>query len=55
MVKCPRCGSEAKDSRKQWTYQQLKVKLFNCQKCEKTFKAYYRDEKLAYTIPKAKK
>jgi len=38
MVKCPRCGSEAKDFRKQWNYQQLSVKLFDCPKCEKTFR-----------------
>jgi len=55
MVKCPRCASEAKDFRKQWNYQQLSVKLFDCPKCEKAFKAYYRNEKFAYTIPKAKK
>jgi len=31
------------------------VKLFNCAKCKKTFKAYYSKGKLSHTIPKGSK
>jgi len=54
MVKCPRCGKEAMNASKEWDYAAFHVKLFNCPICNKTFKAYYRKEKMSHTIPKAK-
>jgi ribosomal protein S27AE len=52
--KCPRCGKEVSKPSKEWNYAAFHVKLFNCGKCDKTFKAYYRQDKLSHTIPKAK-
>jgi len=54
MAKCPRCRKEISDSSKEWDYAAFHVKLFECPKCNKTFKAYYRQNKLSHTIPKAK-
>jgi len=54
MVKCPRCKREISNALKEWDYSAFHVKLFNCEKCSKTFKAYYRADKLSHTIPKAK-
>jgi len=54
MTKCPNCGSEATKSMKSWNYRKLVVKFFSCSKCQKNFKAYYKDGILTYTIPKGK-
>jgi len=53
-LKCPRCGVEAKPSGKEWEYGRFQVKLFDCPKENKSFKAYYHEGKLSHTIPKAK-
>jgi len=55
VVKCPRCGKDASDSSTEWKFAIFHVKLFNCAKCKKTFKAYYREGKLSHTIPKRSK
>ena len=54
MVKCPSCGKEANSKGKEWNYRDLRVKFYGCDGCQKNFKAYFRDEKLVYTIPKVK-
>ena len=54
MVKCPRCRKEVTNASKEWNYAVFRVKLLNCEKCEKTFKVYYREGKLSHTIPKSK-
>jgi uncharacterized C2H2 Zn-finger protein len=54
MVKCPRCGKEVSEPSKEWSYAAFQVKLFNCGKCGKTFKAYYRKGALSHTILKSK-
>ena len=54
MAKCPRCGKETSNYSKEWNYGIFHVKLFNCPKCDKTFKVYYRKGKLSHTIPKSK-
>lgn len=54
MVKCPRCEKDVSKASKEWNYAVFKVKLFNCEKCNKTFKAYYRKGNLSHTIPKSK-
>jgi len=54
MVKCPRCGKDVSNASKEWNYAAFHVKLFNCERCDKTFKAYYRQGKLSHTIPKSK-
>jgi len=46
MVQCPRCGKKVSNTSKEWDYTVFHVKLFNCPKCNKTFKAYYRQGKL---------
>lgn len=51
-MKCPICGNEAVDGHKEWDYAAFHVKRFDCKKCEKAFKAYYRKGKLSHTIPK---
>ena len=53
-VKCPRCVKEASATHKEWDYGVFHVKLFNCENCQKTFKAYYRKGELSHTIPKSK-
>jgi predicted RNA-binding Zn-ribbon protein involved in translation (DUF1610 family) len=53
-MKCPMCGKEAQDTSKEWDFSRYHVKLFKCEKCGKTFKAYYEKGKLSYTIPKSK-
>jgi len=54
MAKCPRCGKDVPDTLKKWNYAVFHVRLFECPKCDKPFKAYYRQNKLSHTIPKAK-
>jgi transposase len=54
MAKCPRCGKDVPNSSKEWNYAAFHVKLYECPKCNKTFKAYYRQNKLSHTIPKTK-
>ncbi|MEM3526040.1 MAG: hypothetical protein QXV37_01375 [Candidatus Jordarchaeaceae archaeon] len=53
MIKCPDCGKEASFI-KEWNYSVFHVKLFHCPKCDKKFKAYYKEGKLSHTIPKSK-
>lgn len=47
-------GKDVSTPSKEWDYAAFHVKLFSCEKCDKTFKAYYRQGKLSHTIPKAK-
>ena len=54
MVKCPRCGKESEETGKEWNYSAFKVKSFKCPAENKKFNAYYREGKLACTIPKNK-
>jgi len=55
MVKCPRCGNEVSKSSNEWDYSVFRAKRFDCEVCEKSFKAYYhKDGGLSHTIPKAK-
>lgn len=52
-MKCPNCGAELPSTpRKEWDYNVLHVKMFDCSNCKKTTKAYFRDGALVYTIPK---
>jgi len=53
-MKCPRCGKESEPTGKEWKYIVFKVKSYHCEQCNKKFNAYYRDNELAYTIPKYK-
>ena len=53
-MKCPRCGSESEPTRKRWEYNVFHVESYYCKKCDKRFNAYYREEKLIYTISKIK-
>jgi len=52
VVKCPRCGCESEATGKEWIYSVFQVKSFYCKQCDKKFNAYYRNNQLAYTIPK---
>ena len=56
MVKCPRCGTEVSKSEKEWNYRHgyYHVALHICQKCKKSFSAYFHNGKLSHTIPKSK-
>jgi len=51
-MNCPRCGEEAKQATREWNYSLFHVKRFDCKKCGKSFKAYFREGKLSHTIPK---
>jgi transposase-like protein len=52
LVKCPRCGTDISKVTREWNYSAFHVKRYDCQKCEKSFKAYFREGKLSHTIPK---
>jgi len=52
MVKCPRCGTEIPKATKEWDYAAFHVKRYDCEKCKKSFKAYFHEGKLSHTIPK---
>jgi transposase-like protein len=54
LVNCPRCGTDISKVTKEWDYSAFHVKRYDCQKCEKSFRAYYLKNKLSHTIPKAK-
>ena len=54
MVKCPRCGTEISTATREWDYSVFHVKRYDCEKCDKSFKAYFRGDKLSHTIPKSK-
>jgi len=53
MVKCPRCRMDVPKATREWDYAAFRVKMYDCEKCEKTFKAYYHKGKLSHTIPKS--
>ncbi len=53
-MKCPRCGGESKVTGKEWKFGLFEGKQYNCSGCDKVFSAYYRDDKLSHTVPKAK-
>jgi len=55
MPECPRDGNQVTSPTKEWKYSAFDVKRFDCNKCGKSFKAYYRNGKLSHTIPKGKK
>ena len=52
LVKCPRCKTNIPKATKEWDYSVFHVKLFNCEKCEKSFKAYFKKGKFSHTIPR---
>ena len=54
MMNCPRCGGESKATGKEWKFGLFEGKQYNCSGCDKVFSAYYRDDKLSHTVPKAK-
>jgi ribosomal protein S27AE len=54
LVKCPRCGTEVFKATKEWEYSAFHVKKFDCEKCEKSFKAYFLEGKISHTIPKGR-
>jgi len=55
MVECPRCGRTAETTGKEFKFGVFDGKQFQCNGCGKYFNAFYRDGKLQYTVPKAKK
>jgi len=54
LVKCPRCEMEVSAASKEWDYSFFHVKMFDCKRCNKSFKVYYCEGKLSHTIPKRK-
>ena len=49
---CPFCQSlNLCSTGKQWKYATYNVELFKCQKCQKTAKLYFKEDKLSHTIP----
>jgi transposase-like protein len=53
-MKCPRCGASSESTNKKWKYASFEVKQYYCEKCDKKFNAYYRENRLSHTIPKQK-
>ena len=52
-MKCSNCGAELPNKpSKEWEYNVYHVKMFDCPKCKKVVKCYFRHGTLAYTIPK---
>jgi len=52
-TKCPYCIIGNAELKKEWDYSVFHVKMYVCDNCGKSFKAYYRDDSLVFTIPKA--
>ena len=55
MVKCPKCRTEVEKPDKEWECHHFNGKLFHCHSCGEVFRAYYRGDQLAYTIPRTKR
>ncbi len=53
MLQCKSCGSKVKTV-KHWKYSNnyFYVKLYRCQNCGLSFKAYYHNGELSHTIPR---
>jgi len=54
MVNCPRCGKEAAATGKEFKFGVFDGRQHYCDSCGKHFKAFYREGKLKYTVPKPK-
>jgi len=47
--KCPRCGFEVTTPSKEWKYNVFIVKRFDCPRCRKWFREYYKG-KLSFIL-----
>jgi len=52
-VTCPRCGAQTEPTGKEFAFGVFEGIVHYCQRCEKSFNAYYKDEKFTHTVPKA--
>lgn len=52
MVICPRCLNEDSKLSKEWKYGVYNVKMYFCGECRKSFKLYYQDGFLKFSLPK---
>ena len=54
MANCPRCGKLAEATGKEFEFGVFEGKQYQCKSCHRYFNAFYRDDELKYTVPKAK-
>lgn len=54
MVKCPKCGIDISEVKKEWDYAVFHVKMYVCDRCGKSIRAYYWGNKFSHTIPKSR-
>lgn len=52
-VTCPRCGALTEPTEKSFAFGVFDGIQYYCQGCEKSFNAYYKNEKFSHTVPKA--
>lgn len=53
MLECPRCGNKSTRVLKVWDYAMFHVRYIRCERCKKNFRAYFKGDKLSYTLPRA--
>lgn len=52
-VTCPRCRALTEPTEKSFAFGVFDGIQYYCQQCEKSFNAYYKNEKFSHTVPKA--
>ena len=52
LPRCPYCGTASARILREWQYAAFLVKNYNCEKCDRHFKAYYWNGKLSHIIGK---
>ena len=50
---CPRCGGVSEPTEKSFEFGVFQGASFHCEPCDKRFTAYYRDDVLSHTTPRA--
>ncbi len=54
-IECPRCGALSEPTGKGFSFGIFEGRSYFCEKCEKSFNAFYRNRELSYTVPKTTK
>jgi hypothetical protein len=54
VLKCPRCKNEAEHNGKKFLFGPFEGRGYYCERCGRSFNAFYRDKELSHTVPRSK-
>jgi predicted lactoylglutathione lyase len=55
VLKCPRCKNKAEHNGKKFYFGPFNGRGYYCERCGRSFNAFYRNEKLSHTVPRSSK